>query len=295
MGEGDQEVDIDAKTRLCLLLGDPVDHSLSPLIHNAGFKALNLNYVYLASPVDEPELGAAVAGLRALSMAGANVTSPYKKKVLPYLDSLSEEAGIIQSVNTIVNQDGLLHGTTTDGPGFLNSLQQTAPGFHSDQTIMLFGAGGAARALAYTLARNGAKEIFVVNRTPDRGEALADLLRSSTPLRNCSTLPLAAEKIIPVLPLCDLFIYSLPSDSDEIITALENSGHIFQNSRFFDLRYQQKETEVMRTFARSGAKAHNGLGMLLWQAALAFELFTGQKAPRAEMQEALDKKKIEGE
>ncbi len=289
MKVGDKAVDIDAQTRLCLLLGNPVSHSLSPFIFNAGFQALKLNYIYLASLVDESKLGPAVKGLKALSIAGANVTSPYKEKVIPYLDSLAEEAGKIRSVNTIINRNGALFGTSTDGRGFLNSLKQSDPGYKLGQSVMIIGAGGAARAVAHALAQNGVGEIYIVNRSFDKGQALADLIKSHTALKNCSAFPLTIKSIQTLLPLCRLFIYCLPADSPEFLAALDNSGLSLQQNLLYDLRYKPRETAVMSAVAQAGGKVCNGLGMLFWQAVIAFELFTGQKAPVAEMQKALDK------
>jgi len=119
---------LDARTKLFLLLGDPVEHSLSPAMHNGAFEALNLNCVYLSAQVTKENLEAAIQGMRALLIAGANVTIPHKEAVIPYLDALTPEAQQVGSVNTIVNQCGHLTGTTTDGEGFYQALQQYKPG-----------------------------------------------------------------------------------------------------------------------------------------------------------------------
>ncbi len=280
-------MNINAQTRLCLLLGKPVNHSLSPALHNAGFRALGLNYAYLAAEVGEEMVGDAVKGLKALSVAGANVTTPFKKAVIPFLDSISEQAGVIQSVNTIVNRNGNLFGTSTDGPGFYNFLKESAPEFNLDQPAMLVGAGGAARAVAYTLAHEGISELYVVNRSPGKAEELAGTLEAATPLKSCSTLSLDIEQLQPVIKRCRLFIYSLPLDSKEFMGALVKSGLPFEESLVCDLRYSPAETAVMELFASMGGRSFNGLGMLLGQAALSFELFTGQKAPAVEMKQAI--------
>lgn len=288
-------MDLNAQTRLCLLLGSPVEHSLSPLIHNAGFEALKINYVYLASPVEEKYVRSAVDGLKALSIVGANVTSPYKEAVIPYLDSLTEEARRIRSVNTIVNHNNALYGASTDGQGFVNFVKINAHESSLNQPAMIIGAGGAARAIAYTLAQSGSSEIYIVNRSPEKGQALADMIKSETPLKNCSAFPLTFESMQPLLPICSLFIYCLPADSTEFLSVLGSGGSSFKASLLFDLRYQPQKTAVMSAFTDAGGRAYNGLGMLFWQAVISFELFTGKKAPLAEMQKALDNKlKMEG-
>ncbi len=279
---------INAQTRLCLLLGNPVKHSLSPTMHNSGFKALSLNYAYLAAHVEEKRIGAAVEALRALSIAGANVTSPFKDAVIPFLDSVSAEAETIRSVNTIINREGSLHGLTTDGPGFCRSLKQAVSGYKIEQPCMIIGAGGAARAVAYSLAREGAGEMYITNRSRGKAESLACLIRSQTQLKLCTAVPLDAEALLPLLPHCRLFVYSLPTDHREFIEALAESGIPFGDSLLFDLRYSPAESAVMKSFSQSGGKAFNGLGMLFWQAVIAFEEFTGQKAPLAAMRKAVE-------
>ncbi len=278
---------INAQTRFCFLLGSPVKHSLSPLIHNSAFRELNLNYVYLAAHVGKEQVGAAVKSLRALSAAGANVTSPYKEAVIPYLDTVSAEAEMIKSVNTIVNKDGILYGTTTDGSGFFQSLKYQAPDYSFAQPVMIIGAGGAARAVAYTLARSGVEEMYIVNRSIDRAEDLAALIGKETKAGSCTALPLEADKLKGMLKSCRLFVYALPEDNEKFMAALAKSSLTFSKSIFYDLRYRPQKSEVMECFSRSGGRAFNGLGMLMWQAVFAFEHFTGQKAPVKAMQKAV--------
>ncbi|HSW35550.1 MAG TPA: shikimate dehydrogenase [Candidatus Limnocylindrales bacterium] len=280
---------VNAQTSFYLLLGNPVGHSLSPTLHNAAFQHLKLNSIYLASLVEPARIGEAVAGLRALSVAGANVTTPYKEAVLPYLDEVSNEAQLIRSVNTIVNRDGTLTGSSTDGPGFYRCLRELIPfdfGGSSRQSIMIIGAGGAARAVAFTLAQQGAHEIIIVNRTPESAGALAELLQRSIPATRVAVLPLAAESIMQVLPRCKIIVYCLQGDSPVLISAFNGSSFGCENAFLFDLRYSPGRTVVMKAFEARGGSAFNGKGMLFWQAALAFELFTGHQAPIEAMKRA---------
>lgn len=269
----------DAKTKLYFLVGNPADHSLSPSIHNAAFAALKINSVYLACTVEEAKLYAAMEGMRALSAAGANVTSPYKEAVIPFLDSLSPEAQLLQSVNTIINRSGRLHGETTDGRGFYRSLQESAPEYDSGECIMVVGAGGAARAAAYTAARYGAVQFAIINRTPEKGRALAKLLSETASVAKSIYLPLSREDIKKALNECNVVIYSLPLDNTEFINAVSESEVFSEEKVLIDLRYLPARTAVMTAFEGKGGLAFNGMLMLLHQAAFSFEYFTGQKAP----------------
>lgn len=283
-----------AKTAYYFLIGNPVAHSLSPLLHNAGFKALGLNAVYLAAPVKATELGSAVKGLKALEANGCNVTSPYKEAVIPYLDQVAEEAKAISSVNTVVYREGLLYGTSTDGEGFFQALLKEAPDYNLDHPAMLFGAGGSARAVAYTLAQKGLKELYLVNRSPEKAEKLAALLKKQTSLQTCHILPLSGKSLKEALATCKLIVYSLPLDANEVTMALNRKEFNGEGKHFFDLRYSPAETKMMKVASGAGAITQNGLGLLFRQALLAFELFTGRAAPEAQMALAL-KRHIEKE
>ncbi len=277
---------INARTRFYLLLGNPVEHSLSPPMHNSAFDALGLNCVYLACPVDYEHIGAAVRGMKALSAAGGNVTAPFKEAVIHYLDSVSPESEHVKSVNTIINRGGMLYGTTTDGEGFYRYLSQTDPSYSSGQTVLVVGAGGAARAVAYTLAHRGAGEIIVANRSGSRGRALCQLLSEKTPLQNCSYISLDGRSMGEVLARCRLVVYSLPFDAPEFDDALTVADGLDVKQLLIDLRYNPDQTGIMEAFERKGGGAYNGLGMLVWQAVKSFELFTGEKAPGEIMQKA---------
>ncbi|MGM0651704.1 MAG: shikimate dehydrogenase [Bacillota bacterium] len=275
---------INAQTKMCLLLGDPVDHSLSPLLHNTAYKALGMNYVYLASRVEEEMVGEAVSGLRALSAAGANVTSPHKEAVIPYLDSVTEEASSISSVNTIVNRNGHLDGSSTDGAGFYQALKHSAPDYDIKQPLLVIGAGGAARAIAFTMAGSGSNEILIANRSIGKAEKLADLINKKTGIKKCSALSLDDDRLVEEIKRFRLFIYTLPTDLERFIALLCKSGISFSKSICVDLRYSPAESAVLKQFKQLGGRSFNGLGMLLWQAIIAFEEITGRKAPVNEMQ-----------
>jgi len=276
----------DAKTKLYFLLGNPVGHSISPAVHNAAFNALKINSIYTACRVEELKLAAAMDGIRALSVAGANVTAPYKEAVIPLLDSISPEALLIRSVNTIFNQDGELHGESTDGEGFYSSFREVAPDYEVGQNTMIVGAGGAARAVAYAMANHGTGYFNVINRSQEKGEFLTDLLSKKPNVKFNRYLPLKQEAIKKALNDFRIIIYALSVDEPEFITAVSTDKFCCEGKLLFDLRYHPARTAVMSAFEKSGGRAYNGLGMLLWQAVLSFELFTGQKAPLAVMRNA---------
>lgn len=276
----------DAKTGLFCLIGYPVDHSLSPRIHNAAFEALQLNSIYLACPVELSNLQAALEGMKALSISGANVTSPHKEAVIPFLDSLSGEAEKIRSVNTIINRNGRLHGETTDGRGFYRVLEEAEAGHSAKRGVMVVGAGGAARAAAYSLASAGFERFFIFNRTVEKGQALSKLLEQTDSVIESFSLPLEKTAIAEALLDCGLIIYTLPHDEPEFQVALSTATDLCEGKYLFDLRYGPSSSAIIDSFKQKGGRAFNGLGMLFWQAAYAFELFTGQKAPLQVMRRA---------
>ncbi len=280
-------LEINGQTKMCLLLGNPVEHSLSPLLHNTAYRALGMNYVYLAARVEKERVGQALDGMRAFSVAGANVTTPHKEAVIPYLDFVSEESEAIRSVNTIVNREGHLYGTSTDGAGFYYALKQSAPDYDITQPVLIFGSGGAARAIAYTMAGSGTKEILIVNRTVEKAKNLAALINRKKGLDICSALSLDNPELPDILKRFRLFIYTLPADIEHVIAMLCKSGLAFDKSICFDLRYSPAMSDVLKQFNKHGGRTFNGLGMLLWQAIIAFEEITGHKAPVNEMQKAI--------
>ena len=277
----------DARTRLYLLLGNPVEHSLSPALHNSAFRAQAINSTYLASQLELENLKAALQGMKALSIAGANVTYPFKEAVLPYLDSLSIEAESVNAVNTIINRKGKLHGEITDGEGLFASLKEIYPAFEQNSRVAVIGTGGACRSAAYTLADRGAERISLYNRTVEKAEALSDLLVSKTAVGSSAYYPLEKDLLKEALGEHNLIIYGLPFDSDLFMEAVKESSLPDENTLLYDLRYNPYQTRVMDLFKAQGGRICNGLGMLLWQAVYAYELFTGRTAPVEVMKKAV--------
>lgn len=281
--------EINGETRVVGILGDPVAHTLSPAMQNAAFVALGLNFVYLPFRVSKADLAAAVAGLRALGLAGANVTVPHKEAVLPYLDEVAEEARLIGAVNTIVNQGGRLKGYNTDAAGFLRAAVEA--GFEPrGAAAVVLGAGGAARAVSFALALAGVRRIAIFNRTPARAEALAEEVSRATGIW-AAALPWGelAKCGVEVMGTANIVVQttSLGMHPQEAAAPPVPANAFRKEQLVVDLVYNPPRTEFLRLAEECGARTENGLGMLLYQGAAALELWTGRQAPVAVMRKAL--------
>jgi len=268
---------IGAQTRVAGVIGWPIEHSLSPVIHNAAYEALGLDWVYVALPVAPGAAPKAIAGLAALGFAGANVTMPHKEAVAERVDSLSEDAALLRAVNTIqVSPDGLV-GHNTDAPGFARFLERDAGFDPAGGHVLLFGAGGAARACALALARAGAARIAVVLREPVRAAALVATLADLE-----TTVEVVTFDEAPGTP------------ANLIVNATPLGGHgealplppLDASTFAVDLLYRPVSTPLQAAVRMAGGTAFGGLGLLLHQAALAIELWTGQPAPLEAMSAA---------
>ena len=274
---------ITSSTKLVGLLGWPVSHSVSPLMHNAAFEALGLDWRYVPLPVDPQRRDAvrrAVSGLAALGMAGANVTVPHKQAVMPFVDHLLPAAQAIGAVNTlVVEPDGSLLGDNTDAGGLLGDLAAHGIGVEG-QRVLLLGAGGSARAAAYGLARAGAARIDVLNRTPAGAQVLVDRLQPLFPACTLAAfgLPQDLAKLAPEAGLV-INCTSLGMTPDTATTPWPQDVALRQGQVVYDLVYNPPQTVLLRQAAEGGARPIGGLGMLVWQGALAFERWTGRPAP----------------
>jgi shikimate dehydrogenase len=268
----------DANSRLIALIGDPVAHSVSPAMHNAAFRALGLNYVYLAFRVAAADLGQAVAGLRGLGLRGANTTIPHKTTVLPLLDGIDAQARRIGAVNTIVNEGGKLTGHNTDAPGFLAAVRRG--GFEPEgERAVVLGAGGAARAVVFALREAGAS-VAIVNRSRDTARVLANET-------GAIAFELTEAGFHAALAGASLMVnatsvgMSPDDDSTPLPANLLRPGLVV-----FDTVYRPRQTRLLREAEAAGCVAIGGLEMLVEQGALAFELWTGKTAPREVMRQA---------
>lgn len=268
---------ISGKTKVCAIIGDPIEHSLSPTIHNAAFRACGLDYVFVAFRVKRESLREAMNGLRALGMAGCCVTIPHKVAVMPYLDNIDPLALEIGSVNTIVNNNGLLTGYNTDAPGFLEPLSRREIALEGKNTVML-GAGGAARAVSFMLVNRGAK-LMILNRTIERAADLSDRLKKALK-KDVVPLEMTPDNLKIAITAADILVNTTSIGMTPDVTKTPVPAELLRKGLVvYDIIYNPGETRLLREAKEKGAVVLNGEEMLAWQGALAFEKWTGQKAP----------------
>ncbi|EGK12562.1 shikimate dehydrogenase [Kroppenstedtia eburnea] len=275
---------LDAVTEKTGLIGHPVAHSKSPEMMNEAFRREGLPWVYLAFDVASEELGRAVAGLKSLGFRGWNVTIPHKVAVMEHLDEVEESAREIGAVNTVIHRNGRLIGTNTDGAGYLESLVRETGFDVKGRRVVILGAGGAARAVGYTLARAGAEQIGIVNRTEKKAQDLADHLRRWTRADGIS--PGEADTAIRE---ADLLVQTTSVGMHPHPEGCPvDPASLHKDLLVSDLIYHPRQTRLLQEAKTRGARVHSGLGMLLHQGALAFERWTGRQAPVERMGEVLE-------
>lgn len=274
---------IDAATRPVGLLGYPVDHSLSPLLHNAAFQAQRLNYVYIALPVTPGDVAAAVLGLKMLGFAGSNVTVPHKQEVVPLMDDLSPQAEAVGAVNTIVcRRDGntvTCYGDNTDIAGFLAPLQAFAGDLQGTE-MLVFGAGGAARAVVYALLSTlQPSKLTLAVRTPARAEALARDLADYDTRQALRVAPI--QDAVVAVQASTLLVNATPVGMHPHTSATPwpHAGDFSEGQIAYDLIYRPEQTRWLRDAAIRGARTLGGTEMLIQQAAASYVQWTGYEMP----------------
>ncbi|RYI31526.1 shikimate dehydrogenase [Bacillus infantis] len=256
--------------KLFAVIGDPIGHSMSPAMHNDLFGIYGLDACYVPLKVRREDLGDAVKGLRAIGVAGFNVTVPHKTEIMPFLDEIDQLAEAIGAVNTVLNKDGKLIGYNTDGEGYVRGLASEVPDF-SRKKILIAGAGGAAKAIYYTLAQKGVQAIDICNRTAAKAEALAD--KCPFPVR---TDALGFQQAEEKLAEYDIIIQTTPIGMLPDVNALPFGLYNLKAGAFVsDIIYNPLETQFLREAKNKGASIQNGLKMFVCQGALAFERWTG--------------------
>ncbi|GAB7567864.1 shikimate dehydrogenase [Gemella sp. Musashino-2025] len=273
-------------TLLISLIATPIRHSMSPTMHNESFKKLGLDYAYLAFEVGNKELKDAVQGIRALGIRGSNVSMPNKQTIIPYLDELSPAAKLVGAVNTVVNKDGKGHlvGHVTDGTGAVRALAEEGVDI-KDQIITLTGCGGAGTAIAIQTALDGAKELRIFNiknATFTNGEETVKKINEHTKCK--ATLTDLADQTAFKQSIAESSIYidatgvgMKPLENEKLI---DDPAVIRPDLVVFDVVYSPRETKLLKFAKEHGAKkAINGLGMMIYQGAEAFKLFTGEDMP----------------
>ena len=274
-------------TKVLGVLGHPITHSLSPVMHNAAIEALNIDYVYVPFHVLPEDLEQAVRGLRALSIAGVNVTIPHKEQIIEHLDEVGESAARIRSVNTVINCNGRLKGETTDGPGFLRSAE-AAWGKFDGANVLILGAGGSAKAVAFALADAGCR-IVIANRTTQRGVALAQALTEVFGDGRATAVPLLSEELPDQVRGADVLVNTSSVGMHPDVDGIPLSPELLRRDLLvYDLIYNPAKTRLVREAEARGAHAVTGLKMLVYQGALSFEMWTGVEAPIEVMENALN-------
>ncbi len=281
-------MNVSGKTRICGIIGNPIEHTLSPIMHNAAFKELDLDFIYVAFKVEKECLREAMEGIRALGIHGLNVTIPYKEKIIPFLDEISPEAKIIGSVNTILNQSNKLIGYNTDGIGAVKALEDNKVEL-IQKNVILLGAGGAAKSIAFHFSQK-AKKIMILNRTLDRGKKLAESLRSRSNADVCWD-QLSREAIRNHLKKADILINatSVGMNPESDVT-LVDPNWLNPEIFIFDIVYGPVETKLIRDAKKIGAKTMDGIDMLVYQGAMAFTIWTGNAPPIKKMKETIVEK-----
>ena len=280
---------IDGYTRLAAVVANPIKHSISPFIHNSAFEATNTNGVYLAWEVDAAELAETVANIRRYQMYGINLSMPYKEQVIPYLDQLSEEACLIGAVNTVVNREGTLIGYNTDGKGFFKSL----PSFKiSRKRMILLGAGGAAKAILAQAILDGVSQIsvFVRSSSMEKTRPYLEKIQNATGFRVDLFALEDVQDLQDSITQADLLVNATSVGMDGSSQPIPTSIILPEKLLVADVIYQPFETPFLKWAKNQGNQSINGLGMLLYQAAEAFELWTGKEMPTDQIWELLKQK-----
>lgn len=275
---------INGKTKITGLMGDPVEHTISPHMHNAGFKHFNLDYVYLPFQVKSENLGAAIKGARALDIQGLNVTIPHKIDVMQYLDLVDETAELIGAVNTI-KFGGEVTGFNTDGLGAVRAIEDVTP--VKDRKIVILGAGGASRAISFQAILNGAGQVVIANRTPEKAVELTGNLNDNLGADAKGT---GLEGLGEELKDTDILINTTPIgmypnvDAKPLVTRdMMHEGMVVN-----DVIYNPLETGLLREARLAGVKTITGIYMLIYQGIESFKIWTGMEPPLEVFEEAVE-------
>ena len=282
------KLELSGHTGLMCLLGHPVKHSISPKMHNESFSLLGLDYAYLAFDVKEEQIGEAVAALRLFDAKGFNLTMPHKRAVIPYLDKISKISELTESVNTVVNQDGCLFGTTTDGIGFVDSLKEK-DFYIRDKVITILGAGGAAKSIIAQSALDGAKKIYIFKRMNASFEETLSFAKKVEDGTSCQ---------LDVCDMADMALLKEAIDASQLLVNATNVGmeddkrslvpkeYLRKDLFVSDIIYHPAMTTLLQDAKDAGATYQNGEFMLLYQGAAAFEIWTGKKMPIDEIKKS---------
>ena len=277
-------------TKIIGIIGHPIKHSYSPLMHNIAFELAKKNYIYLPFDVPANSLKDALKGMVALGIKGFNVTTPLKEKILPLLKDVTEEANIVGAVNTITNEDGILHGYNTDVLGVIESLNPFKDEIAGEK-ISVIGAGGAARSVIYALIRNfKVGHINIINRTEQTAESLKEYFSTKMIYTDFKAFPLMPPDLVGILKDSKLVVNTtsmgMYPDIDDSATTIKES--FMKGQIVFDIVYNPVKTKLLKLAESQGATIITGLRMLVEQGAKAYELWCGEKMPVEKVYRALE-------
>ncbi len=274
-------MNIDGHTRLAAVVAKPIKHSISPFIHNLAFEKTGVNGVYLAWEIREEDLAITLENVKRYDMFGINLSMPYKQSVIPFLDDLTPAANLIGAVNTVIHQNGQLIGHNTDGMGFFKSLEKLASFQVQNKTLTILGAGGASTAIIAQAALSGAKEIIIFSRSQslERHQATAQRISQETAIP-IQVLPIEDTKLVQEHILhSELLVNGTSVGMDGKTLPIHSTTQFPENMLVADVIYQPFETPLLKLAQSQGNPTINGLGMLLFQAAEAFQAWTGKEMP----------------
>lgn len=267
---------INANTKLMCVIGHPIKHSKSPLMHNAALQNIGEDAVYLAFDIEPEKLGDFVTGMRVMGITGANVTIPHKENIMKYLDGLTKEAEIIGAVNTIYREGDKLIGDNSDGKGFILSLMKETGFDPKEKKVLILGAGGASKAVTVKLADEGAKEISIYDLDENKAKEVVEQVKKFAG-ENLKISVIDKNEIEKTAKESNLLVNCTPvgmKESDSVLLTEE----VFNSSQVvYDLIYNPAKTKLLQSAEKKGAKIVNGLGMLVYQGAISFERWTGKK------------------
>lgn len=282
---------ISGTTQLIGIIATPIRHSISPKMHNAAFSKLGLDYAYLAFDIEQSQLEDSVKGLKAIGARGFNVSMPYKTAIIEYLDELSPTAKLCQAVNTVVNENGKLVGHMTDGSGLIRSLQDEGYDIRGKK-VTVIGCGGAGKAIQIQAALDGVSELSIFNRSAERGQQVVDLINKHT---NCkATFYHLNDELALKEQLADSYL--LINATSIGMAELEGQSFISDSSVLHpglivcDIIYNPRKTKLLQQAEEAGCKVMNGVGMIIYQGAEAFKLWTGEEMPIDYIKDVLDLK-----
>jgi shikimate dehydrogenase len=280
---------ITGKTKLIGVIGNPIEHTISPQLHNTISSFFGVDLLYVPFRVEKDELQNAIKGLKAMNFLGFNITIPFKKEVMKYIDDNTKEALLMGAVNTVKNIDGRFYGYNTDAEGFSRSFKEEVRTGLKNKKVVLLGAGGAARAIAVKAAIEGAASISIINRSQIKSTEISEMVNNNFK-RITKSYSYSDPEISGIIRGCDVIINATPVGMypEYGVSPLEDFDLLTGKQIVFDTIYNPKQTYLLYEASRRGCKTINGLGMLFYQGINSYEIWTGIKIPEEVLKKLFD-------